>query len=135
MSSTRGVGWARFRVAAVTVAALAILSVLLSLLSGGTFFQPKVTVYLYVPGDPTQTPACRPPAGSETHFTVWHEIGLDPGEQYTLAPDTKHWFQAGDEGAVVSEFSTRSTDENDIFTDPRIVREPRVDEDSPGSDR
>jgi hypothetical protein len=33
---------------------------------------------------------------------------------------------------VVSEFSTRSTDENDIFTDPRIVREPRVDEDPVG---
>ncbi|MGP8246899.1 MAG: MlaD family protein [Bryobacteraceae bacterium] len=49
MSSTRGVGWAKFRVAAVAVAALAILSVLLLLLSGGTFFQPKVTVYLYVP--------------------------------------------------------------------------------------
>ncbi|HEY1183113.1 MAG TPA: MlaD family protein [Bryobacteraceae bacterium] len=49
MSSTRGIGWARFRVAAVTVAALAILSVLLLLLSGGTFFQPKATVYLYVP--------------------------------------------------------------------------------------
>ena len=49
MSSTRGVGWAKFRVAAVTVAALAILSVLVLLLSGGTFFQPKVTVYLYVP--------------------------------------------------------------------------------------
>lgn len=49
MSATRGVGWAKFRVAAVTVAALAILSVLLILLSGGTLFQPKVTVYLYVP--------------------------------------------------------------------------------------
>src|SRR5271169_2588038 len=49
MSSTRGVGWAQFRVTAVTVAALAILSVLLRLLSGGTFLQPKVTVYLYVP--------------------------------------------------------------------------------------
>ncbi len=49
MSSTRGVGWAKFRVTAVTVAALAILSVLLSLLGGGTFFQPKVTVYIYVP--------------------------------------------------------------------------------------
>jgi phospholipid/cholesterol/gamma-HCH transport system substrate-binding protein len=49
MSYTRGIGWARFRVATVTVAALAILSVLLLLLSGGTFFQPKVTVYLYVP--------------------------------------------------------------------------------------
>ena len=92
------------------------------------------TVYLYVPGDPTEAPACRPPAGSETHFTVWHEIRLHPGEQYTLAPDTKHWFQAGAEGAIVSEFSTRSTDENDIFTDPRIVRAPRVGEDSSGSD-
>jgi D-lyxose ketol-isomerase len=51
---------------------------------------------------------------------------LKPGEQYTLAPNTKHWFQAGPEGAVVSEFSTRSTDENDIFSDPRIVREPKV---------
>jgi D-lyxose ketol-isomerase len=51
---------------------------------------------------------------------------LKPGEQYTLAPNTKHWFQAGPEGAVASEFSTRSTDENDIFSDPRIVREPKV---------
>ncbi|RIK18283.1 MAG: D-lyxose/D-mannose family sugar isomerase, partial [Chloroflexi bacterium] len=27
---------------------------------------------------------------------------------------------------VVSEFSTRSTDENDLFTDKRIVRAPQV---------
>lgn len=33
-----------------------------------------------------------------------------------------HWFQAGDEGAVVSEFSSTSRDEFDIFTDPRIKR-------------
>jgi D-lyxose ketol-isomerase len=83
-------------------------------------------VYVYVPGTPTANPACRPPAGSEKHYTVFHEVMLRPGEQYTLAPNTKHWFQAGPEGAVVSEFSTRSTDENDIFTDPRIVREPEV---------
>ena len=38
------------------------------------------------------------------------------------APDTLHWFQAGDEGAIVSEFSTRSRDETDVFSDPRIVR-------------
>ncbi|MEJ7587447.1 MAG: hypothetical protein WKI04_07790 [Ferruginibacter sp.] len=37
-------------------------------------------------------------------------------------PDTLHWFRAGEEGAVVSEFSTRSTDEQDIFTDTRIKR-------------
>ena len=50
------------------------------------------------------------------------EIVLRPGDQYTILPDTLHWFQAGDEGAVVSEFSTRSRDESDVFTDPRIVR-------------
>ena len=32
----------------------------------------------------------------------------------------------GPEGAVVSEFSTRSTDEADIFTDPDIRRAPEV---------
>jgi len=50
------------------------------------------------------------------------EIVLFPGDQHTIPPDTLHWFQAGDEGAVVSEFSTRSRDETDIFTAPQIVR-------------
>jgi len=85
------------------------------------------TVYLYVPGPPTAQPAATPPAGSEPYYTVLHEICLKPGDQYTLMPDTAHWFQAGPEGAIVSEFSTRSTDENDIFTDTRITRLPGVD--------
>ncbi len=50
------------------------------------------------------------------------EIVLRPGDQHTIPPDTLHWFQAGDDGAVVSEFSTRSRDETDVFTDPRIRR-------------
>jgi len=50
------------------------------------------------------------------------EIVLRPGDQHTIPPDTLHWFQAGDEGAIVSEFSTRSRDESDVFTDPRVVR-------------
>jgi D-lyxose ketol-isomerase len=50
------------------------------------------------------------------------EIVLYPGDQYTIPPDTLHWFEAGDEGAIVSEYSTRSRDESDVFTDPRIVR-------------
>jgi D-lyxose ketol-isomerase len=83
-------------------------------------------VYLYVPGDPTPDPKARPPAGREHAYTVWHEVVLRPGEQYTLLPNTLHWFQAGDEGAVVSEFSTTSTDEFDIFTDRDIERETRV---------
>lgn len=82
-------------------------------------------VYLYVDGIPAASPKAEPPAGDEAHYTVRHEIILNPGEQYTLMPDTRHWFQAGPEGAIVSEFSTASHDETDIFTDPRIVRAPQ----------
>lgn len=84
------------------------------------------TVYLYVEGEPASRPFAVPPAGSEEWYTVWHEIVLREGEQYTIYPNTKHWFQAGDQGAVVSEFSTQSFDEYDIFTDPRIKRIPEI---------
>ena len=83
-------------------------------------------VYLYVPGEPTPNPKGIAPAGREEHYTVWYEVVLLPGEQYTLVPNTPHWFQSGDEGAVVSEFSTRSRDESDIFRDPEIQRATEV---------
>ena len=54
--------------------------------------------------------------------TLWvggDEIVLRPGEQFTIPPDTLHSFTAGPEGAVVSEFSSTSRDELDVFTDPR----------------
>jgi len=78
-------------------------------------------VHLYVEGEPTPHRACTPPDGV---YTVFHEITLAPGEQHTIPPDTLHWFQAGPEGAVVSEFSTASRDELDVFSDPRVVRTP-----------
>ncbi|HKT43846.1 MAG TPA: hypothetical protein VJQ85_03530 [Gaiellaceae bacterium] len=56
------------------------------------------------------------------HVEGHDEIVLCPGDQFTIPPDTLHWFQAGDDGAVVSEFSTRSRDETDVFTDPNIIR-------------
>jgi D-lyxose ketol-isomerase len=77
-------------------------------------------VYLYVEGEPTPRPACEPPRGA---YTVQHEIELRPGEQHTIPPGTLHWFQAGSEGAVVTEFSSASRDELDEFTDERIARE------------
>jgi D-lyxose ketol-isomerase len=80
------------------------------------------TVWLYVEGEPTKEQSGRPPVGSEAFYTVFHEITLTPGEQFTIPPNTLHWFQAGEEGAVVSEFSSTSNDESDIFTDPRIRR-------------
>jgi D-lyxose ketol-isomerase len=79
-------------------------------------------IYLCVPGPRTSVAKAVLPIGCEANYTVWREIELNPGDQYTLMPNTLHWFQAGPEGAVVSEFSTRSTDDNDVFTDPHIVR-------------
>ena len=83
-------------------------------------------VWLYVEGIPTPNLHGQIPAGSEPYYTVFHEIELNPGEQYTIPPNTLHWFQAGDEGAIVSEFSSTSRDESDIFTDPRITRIPII---------
>jgi D-lyxose ketol-isomerase len=77
-------------------------------------------VYVYTEGEPAAHPSARPPGDGV--FTVWHEIVLRPGEQHTIPPDTLHWFQAGDGGAVVSEFSTESRDDLDVFTDPRVRR-------------
>ena len=79
-------------------------------------------VYLYVPGNPAVSPGATPPDGPAGRYTVWHEIVLKSGDQYTIPPDTLHWFQGGAEGAVVSEFSTRSRDESDIFTDSSVQR-------------
>ncbi|MBN1776551.1 MAG: D-lyxose/D-mannose family sugar isomerase [Clostridiales bacterium] len=79
-------------------------------------------VYLYVPGKATPAPKAKPPAGDEAHYTVRREIVLRPGEQYTLMPDTLHWFQGGPQGAIVSEFSTASHDDTDVFTHPGIIR-------------
>ena len=77
-------------------------------------------VYLYVEGEGNGEIQAKRPEGMEEYFTCTNEIILNPGEQYTIMPNTLHWFQAGAEGAVVSEFSTKSRDEYDIYTDPRI---------------
>jgi D-lyxose ketol-isomerase len=79
-------------------------------------------VYLYVAGEPTAHPQAVVPEKYLPYLTVWKEVVLRPGDQFTLPPDTLHWFQAGNEGAVMSEFSSTSTDGRDIFTDPRIRR-------------
>ena len=49
MPSVQRVTWAQFRVAVVSLVALTILVTTLYLLTGGTLFQEKATLYLYVP--------------------------------------------------------------------------------------
>ena len=82
-------------------------------------------VYLYVEGEPAGKIRAKLPPSD---VTVFHEVVLRPGEQYTIMPETLHWFQGGPEGAVISEFSTRSTDETDVFTDKRLIRSPEIEE-------
>ncbi|WP_036226425.1 D-lyxose/D-mannose family sugar isomerase [Mesoaciditoga lauensis] len=81
-------------------------------------------VYLFVEGKKNERHV-EPP--SKEYFTAFHEIVLEPGEQYTIPPNTLHWFKAGKEGAVVSEFSSHSDDASDLFTDPRIKRIPEIE--------
>jgi phospholipid/cholesterol/gamma-HCH transport system substrate-binding protein len=49
MPTARQITWAKFRVVFLAVAALSILSVLVFLLTGGTIFQPKSILYVYIP--------------------------------------------------------------------------------------
>lgn len=75
-------------------------------------------VYLFVEGEKNEKHV-QPP---NKYFSASHEIILNPGEQYTIPPNTLHWFKAGEEGAVISEFSSHSDDATDIFTDPNFKR-------------
>ncbi|MBC7807882.1 MAG: D-lyxose/D-mannose family sugar isomerase [Akkermansiaceae bacterium] len=79
-------------------------------------------VYVYTEGGGNKDTISATLPASGSHYTVFRESILRPGEQVMIPPDTLHWFQGGTDGAVVSEFSTRSRDEYDIFTDPRVGR-------------
>ena len=73
-------------------------------------------------GTPGKEETFRCRAGSVLLNVDGRDVHLAPGDQFTIPPDTLHWFRAGDEGAIVSEFSSPSRDEHDVFTDPKIVR-------------
>ena len=77
-------------------------------------------------GTPGKEETFRCRAGVVHLHVGYREIVLRPGDQFLIPPDTLHWFQAGEQGAIVSEFSTTSRDDLDIFTDPHIQRETAV---------
>jgi D-lyxose ketol-isomerase len=83
------------------------------------------TLRFYIPGDESISEGFIPD-GREDTYTVRHELILKPGEQVTLQPGTKHWFQAGDDCAVMYSFSTVARDVLDCFTDPNIDRITRI---------
>jgi D-lyxose ketol-isomerase len=85
------------------------------------------TVRFYIPGDDSMKEGIVPP-GQEDVYTMHHELILKPGDQITLQPGTKHWFQAAEAGAVMYSFSTIARDVLDRFTDQKITRITEVQE-------
>jgi D-lyxose ketol-isomerase len=73
-------------------------------------------------GTPGKEETFRCRRGSVVLRVGGREVELRPGDQVTVPPDTPHSFTAGPEGAVVSEFSSTSRDELDVFTDPDVRR-------------
>ncbi len=82
-------------------------------------------LYFYIPGEDNMKHGFII-EGKEDCYTMRNEVVLQPGEQLVLPAGTRHWFQAGEKGAVMYSFSTKVTDLQDQFTDPNIVRETKI---------
>ena len=68
------------------------------------------------------------PEVKEGVYTMRKELLLAPGEQLVLPPGSKHWFQAGESGAVLYSFSSKVRDLLDHFTDPQVLRQTVIGE-------
>ena len=84
-------------------------------------------VRFYIPGDDNMREGFVP-AGKEDVYTLRHEVILEPGGQITVEPGTKHWLQAGEQGAIVYSFSSVARDVLDRFTDPDIQRGTQIED-------
>lgn len=72
---------------------------------------------VYVEGEPNN-PNMIIPKGKGDYYTARHEINLEVGEQYSVPPTVKHWFQAGPEGSVNIAFQNRVNEDYNEFYDP-----------------
>lgn len=79
------------------------------------------TVFFFTEGPETLQSGVIP-VGKEEVYTMRHETVMRPGDQLYCRPAQKHWFQAGEEGAVLFSFSSAARDILDMFTDPAVGR-------------
>ena len=84
-------------------------------------------LYFYIPGEKNMKHGFIID-GKNDCYTMRNEVQLKPGEQLVLPAGSKHWFQAGKNGAVMYSFSSKVTDLLDQFSDPDIVRETIIKE-------
>lgn len=77
-------------------------------------------VWAYTEGESNDNIAAQLMPDAAAYFTAFLEIELNAGEQCTIGDNQYHWFQAGEDGAVVIEFSSPARDQLDVFKDPRV---------------
>jgi D-lyxose ketol-isomerase len=87
------------------------------------------TLLFFIDGEDTMQQG-RIPEGKEYAYTCRHELVMRPGDQITLKPNQKHWFQADGGGVVIYTFSSTARDVLDCFSDPAIQRATQIDENS-----
>jgi D-lyxose ketol-isomerase len=75
-------------------------------------------VFIEGPKNSAHTPI---PSEKEAYYTAKHKIALDAGQQVTVPPGIKHWFQAGPEGSVNIVFQNRVDETQNIFDDPNSL--------------
>lgn len=82
------------------------------------------TLYVYTEGVPVADEQlfARIPEDKKDTFSVFHQIKLEKGDQFTMPSNMTHWIVGGPEGCVISEFATPNTDEIDYYADPAIRR-------------
>lgn len=72
--------------------------------------------YAYGDGTPTKKIKAKIPEGKEGNFSSKHEVILNPGDQYTVGLNEKHWWQASPMGFIALEVSSTSRDKYDLYT-------------------
>ena len=83
------------------------------------------TLHFFVEGE-GEVPEQHIPEGKQACYTCRREIVMRPGDQLTLPPGARHWFQARDEPVLMYSFSTVARDVLDGFTDPTIERVTKI---------
>lgn len=76
--------------------------------------------YAYGEGEPTKNIKAKIPEGKENYFTSRCETILNPGDQYTVGLNEKHWWQAGPDGVIALEVSSTARDSYDLYTDKTL---------------
>ncbi len=81
----------------------------------------KIQIVDYKTGDFYKMGLAKIPEGREKYYTCRHEVILNPGDQYTVGLNEKHWWQAGPDGVIALEVSSKSRDGFDLTTDDRLT--------------